>query len=1006
MKNSLRQVNQLIRLGCFDEAILMLDALKIINPGLFVLYEQKLMEILIAQKKSSRSVRGMRDANTRSTQATAVELEEIIFLTATCHPNEAKRNAIASTWGAGLRHRGVRHFFVLGCPELTAAYRLGQLLFVPCRDDYESLLLKLALAYDHLLKNEAGFTHVFKIDDDCYVNLPRLEGDLRHMDPAADYIAGAVQPAEDRINRRWHFGKCSDPRFDNEYPDDHPPASYAKGGYGYLLSRRAMSVIARDISVFRAELDSFIYAYEDLRIGELMADAGIKISSLPTYETAPPGSVSVLDKSVVFDITNVADFQCYHHQVAVSALKAGHATSFLHMAYDGPADEQRRLGFDHVYVVNLRSATDRRTATQWALRGYGIEHELFSAFDGHAPAGQGIFKLIHDREPGELVGHPKFADLERWRGSKFITSPGAVGYILTYVRLLRDAQVRGFRRILILEDDVLLRRDFLAHLAQFMGQIGQDWKVLHLGASQYGWESVDLDCAVREGRYHPRPLETCGSFAIAVDLSIADELIAELLSFDGPFDHIPLGQIYERHGDACYVAYPNIVIPDVSDSFIREGRDQKSHAIKMKWPLEHFDFPRRRICVGVVLRAGAELRSLPPEVYGVDLHCYRVTADGLRPAHDLGRADASSDVLTPEEEAHWLERPHALPVDALFTISRACDGVEVVLEALDAPARFGAGVGDRRSREWLRPLQNQVRPDRKGRAAVVIPTRGRTEALVQAVASVLEQDWPDKEVIVVDENDADSDVAKFVKAHLQALQKDGLPVRLIAHSRPRNAAAARNTGLLATQAEFVSFLDDDDVYLPGRLRHVIEALACSAPEVGGAYCGFLGWNSKVNDPSRYPTDHIPRRLLNLEFRTHYVCTDTVTYRRQALLSVNGYDESFRRHQDLELNVRVFSRWGIAAYPGVLVQLNPLPPDNANKLHDANLFKVKMQFLSKFDSEILRLGLDREAIYGAHVKELINFTKDAGLVLNFALAHPSRFSSAYLAKIMAESTAPH
>lgn len=999
MTSSLYKVNHLIRKGLFEEAVSVVDSLKVTNPWISWLYEQKMNEIVIARGKASRRHAQLQSQRASDVVGDGIRLEQLIFVTASCHFNAAKRNAIESTWGAPLRHRGVRHFFVIGCPELMKTYRLGQHLFVPCRDDYESLLLKLALAYDYLLKNETGFTHVFKIDDDCYLNLPRLERDLGGIDPTNDYVAGAVQPVGDRINRRWHFGKCSDPRFNKEYPFDHPPAPYAKGGYGYLLSRRAMDVVARKIPELQAELDVFVYSYEDLRIGQLMADESIQVVLLPTYKTAPPGSVSVLDSTMVFDISNVADFYRYHHEMAVNMLKTGETESFLRMVYDGPASERQRLGFDHVYVVNLRSATERRVATQWALRQCGIEHELFAAFDGNAQAGDKIFRMVCDRKSGELLSHPQYAELERRRGSKFISSRGAVGYILTYVRLLRDAQARGFRRILILEDDVLLRHDFLAHLAQFMGGVGPDWKLLQLGASQYSWESVDLVKAAKDGRYRPHALNTCGSFAMAVDLRIAEELIATLLSFDGPFDHIPLGQIYEHYGEFCHVAYPNIVIPDVSESFIREGRDQRSHAIKMKWPLEHFDFPRRRIRIGLVLRSGAELRSFPPELYGVDLHCYRVSADGLRPVHGLGAPDGGSDVLSEEQEVRWLDGPHALPVDALFAVSRSCDGAEVVLEALSSSARFGAGVGDRRSREWLFPLQNHARPDKRGQAAVVIPTRGRTAAFVHALASVLDQDWPDKEVIVVDENDPGSEVASFVRAHVQALRKDGAPVLLIAHSHPRNAAAARNTGLLATQAEFVSFLDDDDAYLPGRLRQVIEVLARSEPEVGGAYCGFLGWNSKINDPSRYPTDHIPRRLLNLEFRTHYVCTDTVTYRRQALLSINGYDESFRRHQDLELNVRVFSRWGITAYPEVLVQLNPHPPDNNNKLFDADLFDVKMRFLAKFESEMSRLGIDREPIFSAHIKEMHNFTKNQSIVREFALANPSRFSSAYLGTLI-------
>ena len=123
-----------------------------------------------------------------------------------------------------------------------------------------------------------------------------------------------------------------------------------------------------------------------------------------------------------------------------------------------------------------------------------------------------------------------------------------------------------------------------------------------------------------------------------------------------------------------------------------------------------------------------------------------------------------------------------LPVDALYATRRSCDGAEVVIEILDAPSRFGAE--DRRSREWLRPLHNRAKPSTRGLAAVVIPTRGRTDALAAAIESVLSQDYPDKEVIVIDENEIGTPAGDFVRNHVDALKKKGAPIRLVRHPGP------------------------------------------------------------------------------------------------------------------------------------------------------------------------------------------------------------------------------
>lgn len=1001
-KLSLHSVNELIRAGRLTDAKEHVERLLLENPGLERLYKSKLDEI---RKAASRVGQVQPSAPSRSKRnfdpvgGISLSFERLVIVTPTCAANETKRRAIDATWGGFLRSKGVRHYFILGVPELDKAYRLGHTVYVPARDDYESLLLKLALAYEYLLETESNFSHVFKIDDDCYINVPVLESVLHRTPEPWDYVAGAVQSQNERINQRWHFGKCSDSRFDKEYPSDYPPASYAKGRYGYLLSRKAMSAVVRRIPLFRQELGEYIYSFEDLRIGQILAEDKFTISQFHDYHVAPPSAYSSRGVSVVYDIGDVRLFYRLHQEMTADLLCEAGTRAHVSSAFAEGDSAYDKLGFDNIYLVNLRSAVRRRTTVQWALNKEGVQYELFNALDGRSVLGHSIFERIRARAVGELKRHPEYASLEMRIGRKFIDSIGAVGYLLTYIRILLDAQRRGFKKFLILEDDVLLRRNFRGHLARLLARVGSEYKVLLLGASQYRWDSIDISAAEAQGYYRPKPIDTCGSFALALDISVVDELLDELLSFDAPFDHVPMGCLYERYPLDCYVAYPNIVIPDVNHSYIRESRDQLAHSEKMRWRLQDFDYPLGRPRFGIVLQGCARLRSPPPQELNFDLFYYRATCDGLRPVHYVGNSipDSAEEQLDAESEDKLLNGPHALPVDALFAMDRDSDGSELIAEALSAPARFGSQDG--RSREWLRPLQNSSRRSRQGFVSVVIPTKNRTETLVQAVHSVLEQDYQHKEIIVVDENDPHSETARFVGDFVSRLAKSGEPLRLLRHLRHRNAAAARNTGLFAAHSEFVSFLDDDDIYLPGRLTKVIDVLKQSDRSVGGAYCGYLGWNSRENDSQRYPTDGIPQRLLTLDYKSHYVCTDTVTYRREALLSVNGYDESFRRHQDLELNVRVFLNWKIAVVPEALVQLCPLPPGHSNRLFDVDLFEVKVRFLDKFEKVFEVLGLTTEAVLTPHVREMVNYTKDKEKVIRHAFRHPSAFSSAYLREIL-------
>ena len=90
--------------------------------------------------------------------------------------------------------------------------------------------------------------------------------------------------------------------------------------------------------------------------------------------------------------------------------------------------------------------------------------------------------------------------------------------------------------------------------------------------------------------------------------------------------------------------------------------------------------------------------------------------------------------------------------------------------------------------------------------SVVLPTYNRRSTLQRAVASVLAQDEPQWELIVVDDASTDD-----TRAYLATLTDPR--IRAVALARNAGVSVARNRGLEAARAEIVAFLDSDDVYL-------------------------------------------------------------------------------------------------------------------------------------------------------------------------------------------------
>src|SRR6185369_16143661 len=103
------------------------------------------------------------------------------------------------------------------------------------------------------------------------------------------------------------------------------------------------------------------------------------------------------------------------------------------------------------------------------------------------------------------------------------------------------------------------------------------------------------------------------------------------------------------------------------------------------------------------------------------------------------------------------------------------------------------------------------------RVSVIIPTHNRAAFLPAAVDSARHA-GSDLEVIVVDDDSTDE-----TSEICQTLPE----IRYIRLPRNVGLAGARNAGILASSAEFVAFLDDDDIRLPDSLDSQLRALDAS-----------------------------------------------------------------------------------------------------------------------------------------------------------------------------------
>ena len=115
---------------------------------------------------------------------------------------------------------------------------------------------------------------------------------------------------------------------------------------------------------------------------------------------------------------------------------------------------------------------------------------------------------------------------------------------------------------------------------------------------------------------------------------------------------------------------------------------------------------------------------------------------------------------------------------------------------------------------------------------VIVPAMNNAKYLRTCLRSIQEQQGAAFECVVVDDGSTDNSVAI---AEEFSTTDDRFSV--VSHEHNRGPSAARNTGLAASSAPFVTFLDADDFLYENSLKSRVDALKEADPKtVAGTYC--------------------------------------------------------------------------------------------------------------------------------------------------------------------------
>lgn len=246
------------------------------------------------------------------------------------------------------------------------------------------------------------------------------------------------------------------------------------------------------------------------------------------------------------------------------------------------------------------------------------------------------------------------------------------------------------------------------------------------------------------------------------------------------------------------------------------------------------------------------------------------------------------------------------------------------------------------------------------KVSVIIPTHRRELRLVKrAVESVANQTYDDVEIVVVDDSPADYAERESIASYMSTVQSDG-GVQYIQNKEPMGGSLSRNVGITAAKGEYITFLDDDDEYLPKKVENQVSFMLENGCDM--SFCNMIMYNEagKVVDYRDHPgiKDFKNNTLLRYHLTKNLSGTPTFMFKTEKLREIGGFPDA-KMGQDFYmmlkaiesgLEIRYVETCDIKVYKhssgGISQGRNKIDGENA-------LYEFKKQYFNRLSKQEIR-----------------------------------------------------
>lgn len=173
--------------------------------------------------------------------------------------------------------------------------------------------------------------------------------------------------------------------------------------------------------------------------------------------------------------------------------------------------------------------------------------------------------------------------------------------------------------------------------------------------------------------------------------------------------------------------------------------------------------------------------------------------------------------------------------------------------------------------------------------SIIIPTYKQTDAFKRAVNSALNQSYENVEIIIIDDN---SDIA--IKANNQEFLNslNNFKVKYFQNECNIGSSASRNKGISLSNGQYITFLDDDDEYLPNKVLNQLNAMVENDSDFSATNVMLYNENGKLIDVRNrnYLYFDLDESLFKKHLKYHITSTNTLMFKKSFLLEIGCFDK--------------------------------------------------------------------------------------------------------------------